>query len=426
MFNEFRSWLRPLEERGASEREDIRCVEPQRPVCFVLDQEASHAHLIARTLEGSGVDTDLFANSPAFADGLARHTPDLVFLGVGPETSEAIDAVFALGEHAYRGPVQLMGSQAVQVMETVRRMGERHSLIMRPILQGPLDAATIRQIVREHKLIGATPTLGQLTLDEALKTDWIEFWYQPKIDLTRKQIAGVETFARLRHPELGTLPPGAFMAGADEPSLTALTERALVSALTAATNMSQLGIHLRLAVNISVNALASLPIAEIVREHGPKETAWRGLILDVTEEQVVANFALVKGISGPLASCNVKLAIDDFGRGHLSLPMLRELSIAELKLDRAFVNNCAAEKTNAAICRTVVDLAHSLKSLAVGIGVEKAADVHALRSMGCDLGQGFLFGQPMPEGDLIAMLRERATPASTTRQSPVRRAGAPA
>jgi EAL domain-containing protein (putative c-di-GMP-specific phosphodiesterase class I) len=425
MFNEFRSWLRPLEDRDASAAEDIRCVEPQRPVCFVLDQEAGNAHLIASTLEVSGVDTDVFANAPAFAEGLARHTPDLVFLGVGEETDEAIDAVYALGEHAYRGPVQLMGGQAVQVMETVRRMGERHSLAMLPILQEPLDAAMIRQIVRAQKLIAAGEASGPVSLDQALKNDWIEFWYQPKIDLIRKQIAGVETFARLCHPELGTLPPGAFITGADEHSLTALTERALVSALTAATNMSRLGIHLRLAVNISVNALATLPVAEIVRKHGPKESAWRGLILDVTEEQVVADFALVKGISGPLASCNVKLAIDDFGRGHLSLPMLRQLSIAELKLDRAFVNNCAAEKTNAAICRTVVDLAHSLGSLAVGIGVEKAADVHALRSMGCDLGQGFLFGQPMPEAQMITLLRERATPAKGAAPQQ-RRVGTPA
>jgi EAL domain-containing protein (putative c-di-GMP-specific phosphodiesterase class I) len=248
-------------------------------------------------------------------------------------------------------------------------------------------------------------------LGEALKNHWIEFWYQPKIDLKKKQIAGVETFARLRHPELGTLAPGVFMSGADEQSVTALTERALVSALSAASNFAQLGINLRVAVNISTSALTSLPLADMVRQYGPKKANWSGLILDVTEEQINQDFARVRAIAEQISAANVKLAIDDFGGGHMSVAKLRELSFAELKLARACVTNCGTDKTNAAICKTVVDLAHSLGTVAVGIGVEKAADVFALQGMGCDLGQGYLFGQPMPEEQLIGLLRERATSA---------------
>ncbi len=79
-----------------------------------------------------------------------------------------------------------------------------------------------------------------------------------------------------------------------------------------------------------------------------------------------------------------------------------------MKLDRAFVSDCRTDKVNAPICKTAIDLAHSYNALAVGIGVEKASDVLALVSMGCDIAQGFLLGQPMPLERFIALLKQRA------------------
>jgi EAL domain-containing protein (putative c-di-GMP-specific phosphodiesterase class I) len=110
----------------------------------------------------------------------------------------------------------------------------------------------------------------------------------------------------------------------------------------------------------------------------------------------------------PLAHVNVKLAIDDFGRGHSSLAKLKELPFVELKLDRTFVTDCGTDKINAPLCKTVIDLAHNFGSAAVAIGIEKASDALALARMGCDIGQGFLFGQPMPEERFTSLLRERA------------------
>lgn len=409
MLKEFRSYLRPLEERAIPAADEVRFAESPSSLAYVLDEDAGSLHMLGGILRDSGLETSLFASCASFTESLTQRTPSLVFLDVTAEANEAIDAVFALGERSYRGPVQLMGSKAVQVMETVKRMGERHSLQMLPLLKKPFDTEKVRHILQEQNLQGGTPAAPiRVDLGEALDNDWLEFWYQPKIDLRKKQIAGVETFARVKHPAFGTLPPGAFMPGADEHSVTQLTERALISALAAASSFSQLGINLRLAVNISLAALVTLPITEMIREYGPKKANWPGLLLDVTEEQIVSDLALVRGTAERLATYNVKLAIDDFGRGQLSLAKLRELSFAELKLDRAFVTNCGREKTNAAVCKTVVDLAHNFGSVAVAIGVEKAADVHALQGMGCDLGQGYLFGQPMPQERLVALLRERA------------------
>jgi EAL domain-containing protein (putative c-di-GMP-specific phosphodiesterase class I) len=204
------------------------------------------------------------------------------------------------------------------------------------------------------------------------------------------------------------LSPGAFMPGATEADLVALAELALVSTLAAAGNFAKLGINLRFAVNVPVNALVKLPISEIVRAHRPAIDNWAGLVIDLTEEQIVADLALAAQMAKQLKSYNVRLAIDDFGRGYSSLKRLKELPFSELKLDASFVSDCGTDKVNAPICKTVIDLAHNFGSAATAIGIEKASDALALTSMGCDMGQGFLLGQPMPQERFMSLLRQRA------------------
>jgi EAL domain-containing protein (putative c-di-GMP-specific phosphodiesterase class I) len=203
--------------------------------------------------------------------------------------------------------------------------------------------------------------------------------------------------------------PSAFMPGARESSLIALSERALSQALQAALKFSKLGLNLRMAVNIPVNALVKLAVADIVQTYKPQFEKWPGLIIDVTEEQIVTDLAFATDMTKRLQHLNVKLAIDDFGRGYSSLARLKTLPFAELKLDRTFVADCGIDKVNAPLCKTVIDLAHGFGSMAVAIGIEKASDALALVSMGCDYGQGFLLGQPMPEERFTSLLRQRAT-----------------
>lgn len=181
---------------------------------------------------------------------------------------------------------------------------------------------------------------------------------------------------------------------------------------------------MRLNVNIPVPALVKLPIEDLVRSHHPNPSKWPGLIIDVPEEQIVTDLALAGELSKRLERYNVRLAIDDFGRGYSSLARLGELPFAELKLDRAFVADCGTDKVNAPLCKTVIDLAHNFGRTATAMGIEKAADAVALVSMGCDFGQGFLLGQPMPEERFISLLRQRA--ATQGRDLPSIHARAPA
>ena len=396
-----------LPEQTAEQVEAPSLAPGAAPLCFVVDEEASLRHFVSLVLHGSGVDTLEFPDGAAMRAAIGQHTPALIFHNVTLDSADAIDSVAALGAGGFRGAVQLMSGRGAAVLEHVKGVGVQRKLNMLPVLKKPFETDAIVKVIHELKL-GMPPAVAtRLDLDEALSKNWIEFWYQPKIDLRRKQLAGAEAYARARHPQHGVVLPNAFMPGAPDAALVKLAERALASALKASTSFSKLGLQLRVSVNIQMPALTQLPFEDIVKAHaaGPN---WPGLTIDVPEAQIINELKLARELSERFEKLNVWLAVDDFGRGHTSLSKLEDIPFAELKLDRAFVTDCGSDRVNAPLCKTVIDLAHGFGRTAVAMGIEKAADAVALVSMGCDYGQGFLLGQPMPEERFISLLRQRA------------------
>jgi len=254
-------------------------------------------------------------------------------------------------------------------------------------------------------LPASAPT--RVAVDEALRNNWLEIWYQPKIDLKRKCLAGAEALARIRHPQEGVLWPESFLPGIDDESLAHLTEHALLTTLRNWTSFADVGVNLHLSINVPASALSKLPIAEIVAQNRPQSENWPGLILEVTEDQIVRDIAMAKKCAAELKASGVTIAIDDFGAGYSSFSSLRDLPFAELKLDGSFVKNCAIDATNAAICQTAIDLAHRFGSVAVAKGVESMADLQALVVMGCDFGQGMLVAPPTPKERFLELLSQR-------------------
>jgi EAL domain-containing protein (putative c-di-GMP-specific phosphodiesterase class I) len=416
MINELSRWIRPTDEKGAgSPAKTDRPFAGRPPICFIVDDEEAHRHFMSLVLEGHGIQTEAFANASELRVGLALRTPDLVFLDVPIISSLAMESLRALVDSTYRGPLQLVSSSGDIGLDSIKRFAERNTLQILPAVTKPVERAVISRVVQEHKLDTPITHSERIDLGVAVRENWIDFWYQPKIDLRRKQLSGVELFARVQHPLHGAMPPGAFMDDADEKSLIALTERSVIDALETGKKFAKMRINLKLAVNVSLNALVKLSLPTIVREHRPYTENWPGLILDVTEDEVASDLSLVREVHAQLEPSGIRLAIDDFGKGYLPLARLRKLRpFAEFKLHRSFVADCASDKGHAAICKSVIDLAHNFSAVAVGVGVEDAAASNALTQMGCDLGQGYLFAQPMPEERFHALLRQRAERSTAT------------
>ena len=121
----------------------------------------------------------------------------------------------------------------------------------------------------------------------------------------------------------------------------------------------------------------------------------------MTEEEAVKEFDAVSEAAVQLRIYSVTLAIDDFGSGYSSFARLKQFPFSEIKLDRSYVQNCATDPVNASICQSIVDLARATGAICVAEGIETETDWNALIRLGCNLGQGYLFGRPMSVGKLI-------------------------
>jgi EAL domain-containing protein (putative c-di-GMP-specific phosphodiesterase class I)/FixJ family two-component response regulator len=393
------------------------------PLCYVVDDEPEIRRILVCALEGSGCRTVEFSCACDVIAALAEARPEIIFLDVSLAGSDAVEVIRGAAAHHFTGFVQLISGKEPALLEEIRRIGIRHGVHMLSPLSKPFRADAVRHILRTHfsdHLIAATAEQEQvqackleniphwISLDDILDNGWFELWYQPKIDLKRKRIVGAEGLARARHPELGVVPPGAFLPAASVDAMRKLTELVLITALTDWPLFEQSEPPMRLAINIPVSALTTLAIPDIVRAHRPQSPRWPGLILEVTEDQIVRDIPLAHEIATQLKIYGVALAIDDFGAGYSHLARLRELPFAELKIDRNLVANCGEDATSAALCQTSIDLAHRFGAIAVAEGIEKKTEARALFRMGCDLGQGFLFAPPMQKEAFANLIETEA------------------
>lgn len=263
------------------------------------------------------------------------------------------------------------------------------------------------------------PGDGEVTLADVLRRDWIELWYQPKIDLRTRRLVGAEGLVRARRPNGNLIGPGQFLPGAKESDMLALTERVIITALRDFEDCAALGASVKLSVNVPVSAFIKLPIAQLLREERPTSPTWPGLILEVTEDEAVNDLKIANDVADQLRALNCTLALDDFGAGYSSLARLRQLPFSELKIDRSYVTNCHIDKVNAGLCETIVELAKRFELKTVAEGIETMHESHKLQGIGCDIGQGYLFAKPMPKEQFLGALGKRMVggPRPAVRQS---------
>jgi EAL domain-containing protein (putative c-di-GMP-specific phosphodiesterase class I) len=248
---------------------------------------------------------------------------------------------------------------------------------------------------------------AEITLADVLRNDWFELFYQPKIHLKSMRLYGAEALVRARHPQRGVLPPGVFLPGAGEDDMLALTERVIRTALRDWEDCAAYGMSVRFAVNVPVSALVKLPIADIVRSEKPRAENWPGLILEVTEDEVINDLKLANDAAERLQASHCTLALDDFGAGYSSIARLRQLPFSELKIDRAYVTNCNIDRVNAGLCEVFVELAKRFGLKTVAEGIESTHESHKLQALGCEVGQGYLFAKPMSKAQFIGLMRRR-------------------
>jgi diguanylate cyclase (GGDEF)-like protein len=243
-------------------------------------------------------------------------------------------------------------------------------------------------------------------LREDAPDDGIVLFYQPQIAIATGEVVGVEALLRWQHPERGMVGPEELIRVAEPtPVMRLLTLRVLHDVVAQVAAWRNAGRPLRAAVNVSARDLHAGGIADRVEELLDEYAVPADLLqLEITESALMADPHRVLNTITQLDRMGVAISLDDFGTGYSSLQHLRRLPLAEVKIDRSFVLGMAADRGDAAIVRSVIDLAEALGLRAVAEGVEDERTWRLLAAAGCHAAQGWFHARPMPADDLATWL----------------------
>ncbi|BEV16089.1 EAL domain-containing protein [Herbaspirillum sp. DW155] len=235
-------------------------------------------------------------------------------------------------------------------------------------------------------------------LRRALERDEFMLYLQPKLDLASGAVVGGEALVRWVHPEKGFIGPDNFIPFAETTGFVRmLTLWMMEKVARLSAELRAQGVFLKFSVNLSTRDLLDpeLPAAfgAILERHRLTPSA---LCLEITESAIMDDPARAQSTLDRLAAMGFALSIDDFGTGYSSLAYLKRLPVDELKIDKSFVMKMAQDQDDAKIVRSTVDLGHNLGLRVVAEGVESEEVWFLLRQMGCDQGQGYFMGKPMP------------------------------
>ncbi|MFI6131933.1 putative bifunctional diguanylate cyclase/phosphodiesterase [Micromonospora sp. NPDC051141] len=248
--------------------------------------------------------------------------------------------------------------------------------------------------------------LAETTAASAAEAGEITMYYQPQIAIATGEVVGVEALLRWRHPRRGMVDPGELIQVAEQSAvMRLLTRRVVDDVVEQLAKWSAAGLTLRAALNVSVRDLHTGEIADqiadrLTRYGVPPER----LQVEITEGALMADPRRVLASITHLHRIGVGIALDDFGTGYSSLQHLRRLPLSEVKVDRSFVLGMADDPDDAAIVRSMIELAGALGLRVVAEGVEDERTWRLLHAAGCDVAQGWFHARPMPAEELIAWL----------------------
>jgi diguanylate cyclase (GGDEF)-like protein/PAS domain S-box-containing protein len=272
----------------------------------------------------------------------------------------------------------------------------------------------------DHHLHDAS--VRKLTLEtrlrRAIEREEMVVYYQPVMDLQKKQVMGAEALVRWKHPEEGLLAPAHFIEIAEESGLIVMMgEWILRTALEEARRWPAWGRRpFKISVNLSARQFRERRLSSQIRAAVMQSGVnTKDIELELTESALMYNTQEAVKLLSVLREMGLGIALDDFGTGYSSLSYLLKFPISALKIDRLFVKEICQDARSAALTRSIISMARGLDLDLIAEGVETQQQADELSRQGCRLVQGYLFGKPMPAEEFRSLIEARGEDAAETR-----------
>ena len=364
------------------------------PRACVADGKRHIRNFLREALE----DLDFVCSECPSVDSVAaivtEHRPDLFIVGLSGGGLAANAILEELHRLRFPGSVLIFGADAYPMTSAILRVGEELGLAMLPLLSTPFNDHDLRQRTAPLRQFEPPPS-PPVDVAAALHADWLDLWYQPKIDLRSMSLHGAEALVRLRHPTWGIVPPAHFLPDDSDPNFRRLSEFVITRAIRDWHYFFGTHGHVALAINLPIVFLQDPAAVDMLANAMPRHPAFAGIIVEISAGDVVRNLEAATTVARRLQLLNISVSIDDVGEEWPTLMAIDDFPFAEIKADRQFVSGCADDRLKQWNCRRIVEIAGRFGAKTVAVGVETRADFIMARELGFNVIQGFFFAKPM-------------------------------
>jgi len=373
---------------------------------LVVDDTKSVRQVLCSMLRDQGVNSVLEAGEGAEAFRIIERSSrpiDLIFCDLQMPGVDGVDTLRGISARNSQSKVVLISALDQKLLRTVGYMAAKMGLQVVGTMAKPFSQEQVGKILERFEVLRArrdffnSAPISPEELDEALVNGAIEVHYQPKIRMSDRVLLGVEALARLRHPLYGLVGPDCFIPVAEASgAIVPLTQTVLEQAIAQAGRWNSAGLDIGMAINLSSVAIRRHDMPELIAALAEKAGVRNEQItLEITESKAVNGIEMLQIVSR-FGLKGFGLAVDDFGTGHSSLDRLKNLPFTELKIDKSFVQGAAADSDLRAIVEASINLGRKLRMSVVAEGPETWEDWEVLKSLECDIAQGFITSKPMP------------------------------
>lgn len=334
---------------------------------------------------------------------------DVVLCDLMMEGMDGVEFIRNLAEANLSPALILVSGMETAVISSVENMAQAHDLRVLGTIEKPLSVQKLANLLEKFEPVRsvavAKDTYEPTAEDLSGGLDRGEFvpYFQPEVDFQTLIPRGFEVLARWQHPTRGVLRPARFLGAIGKHELMNIFTRSMLEAsLRELRRWQQEGLDVSISVNLSLSYLGQANVADsidqMVKERG---LSAEKIMVEVTESSAASRLATVLENLARLRMNGFGIAIDDYGTGYSTMQQLSRIPFTQLKLDRSFVAGATNKTSLRTILESSLQLAKKLNLQSVAEGIELESEWSLLKSMGCDLAQGYYIAMPMPAAEVV-------------------------